>query len=87
MACRIPDSDALDLMWKHVTRVVQVTDDEVAEAMRALYTETHNVAEGAGAASFAAATQEREKLRGKKVGVILSGGNVDRNVFAGVLRA
>ncbi len=65
--------------------IVAVSDDEVAAAMRALYHDTHNVAEGAGALSLAAALQEREMLSGKKVAVVLSGGNVDREVFTKVL--
>jgi threonine dehydratase len=69
----------------HVDHIVKVTDDEVANAMRALYTDTHNVAEGAGAASFAAAMQERVQLKGKVVGTTLCGGNVDAAVFAKVL--
>jgi threonine dehydratase len=54
-------------------------------AMRAYFTDTHNVAEGAGAAALAALMHEREAMRGRKVGVVLSGGNVDRDVFARVL--
>jgi len=64
---------------------VTVTDGEIREAMRALFSDTHNVAEGAGAAAFAALMQERERQRGRKVAVILTGGNVDRTVFAEVL--
>ena len=85
MACRVPDAASLEVMWKYVARMVCVTDDEVGDAMRAIYECTHNVAEGAGAAAFAAAMQDRDRLRGKKVGVVLSGGNVDRDVMAGVL--
>ena len=57
----------------------------ISAAMRLLFTATHNVAEGAGAASLAAALQERESLRGKRVGLVLSGGNVDREVYAAEL--
>lgn len=85
MACRIPDQSALDILIPHLDHVVKVTDDEVADAMRFLYEDTHNVAEGAGAASFAAALQEREQLAGKVVGITLCGGNVDKEVFAKVL--
>lgn len=85
MACRSPDQEALEIMWRHVTRMVEVTDDEVAQAMGMVFECTHNTAEGAGAASLAAALQERNRLSGRKVGVILSGGNVDREVFAAVL--
>ena len=85
MACRIADPDALAILQPHLHHIVQVTDDEVAQAMRALYADTHNVAEGAGAASFAAAMQEREQLRGQVVGTTLCGGNVDSATLAAVL--
>ena len=70
-----------------VERMVAVSDDEVAAAMLALYQDTHNVAEGAGAAAFAALLQEQESMRGKRVGIVLTGGNVDADVFAKVLHA
>ena len=85
MACRIADEAALAILLPHLERIVQVTDHEVAQAMRALYADTHNVAEGAGAASFAAAMQERTSLKGQTVGVTLCGGNVDSSTLAGVL--
>ncbi len=85
LACRSPNLDCLEAMLAGVTRVVAVDEDEVATAMRGLFTATHNVAEGAGAASFAALLQEREAMRGKRVGVVLCGGNVDAEVFARVL--
>ena len=85
MACRIPDQAALDILVPHIDHVVKVTDSEVAEAMRNLYADTHNVAEGAGAAAFAAAMQERGLLAKKVVGVTLCGGNVDATVFSKVL--
>ena len=81
MATRIPDPDALAIIRKGASRIVQVTDDEVASAMRAYWTDTHNLAEGAGAAALAAALQEKKKLGGKRVGLILSGGNVDFELF------
>jgi threonine dehydratase len=87
MACRIADQTALDILLPHLDRIVQVTDDEVAQAMRDLYADTHNVAEGAGAASFAAAMQERERLKGQVVGTTLSGSNVDSATLAKVLNA
>ena len=62
-----------------------VTDDEVEDAMRAIFTDTHNVAEGAGAAAVAAVLKEKDLWKGKRVAAILSGGNVDREVFARVL--
>ncbi|HEV7607296.1 MAG TPA: threonine dehydratase [Steroidobacteraceae bacterium] len=85
MACRKPDAEALAIILGNVSRIVEVTDAELAAAMRALFAYTHNVAEGAGAAAFAAAWRERESLRGLRVGLSLSGGNVDTNVFADVL--
>ncbi|MDP3798224.1 MAG: threonine dehydratase [Polaromonas sp.] len=87
MACRIADAAALELMAPHIDHLVQVTDDEVAQAMRDLYADTHNVAEGAGAASFAAAMQERSRLTGQVVGTTLCGGNVDSATLASVLAA
>jgi threonine dehydratase len=85
MACRVADAAALAVLMPHLERVVKVSDDEVAQAMRALFADTHNVAEGAGAASFAAAMQERATLQGLHVGVTLCGGNVDSAVLAQVL--
>ena len=84
MACRTPDELALELIWNGVERIVKVTDDEIESAMRVLFSDTHNVAEGAGAAALAAAIQERERLAGKRLAVVLSGGNVDRATFARV---
>ncbi len=87
MACRVPDAAALDVIRREADDVIAVTDDEVAAAMRLLYSATHNVAEGAGAASLAAAMQQRERWRGQRIGVTLCGGNVDRDVLAKVLAA
>jgi threonine dehydratase len=85
MAVRSPDDDALDMLGRGAARIVLVDDAAVAEAMRALFADTHNVAEGAGAAALAAATQERQRNAGKKIGVVLTGGNVDTAMFAEVL--
>jgi len=85
MACRIADQQALDILMPQLDHIVKVTDTEVAQAMRALYADTHNVAEGAGAASFAAAMQERAQLKGQVVGTTLCGGNVDSETVAKVL--
>jgi threonine dehydratase len=85
IACRTPEPEALDILLQGMARVVRVTDDEVEEAMRLLYSATHNVAEGAGAAGLAAATKERDRLAGRKAAVILGGANVDRDVFARIL--
>jgi threonine dehydratase len=81
MATRVPDEDALAIIRKGAARIVQVTDEEIAAAVRAYWSDTHNLAEGAGAAPLAAALQERAKLRGKRVGLILSGGNIDFELF------
>jgi threonine dehydratase len=81
MATRVPDPDALAIIRKGASRIVQVTDDEVAAAIRAYWTDTHNLAEGAGAAALAAALQDKPKLRGRRVGLILSGGNIDLDLF------
>src|SRR5712672_396495 len=81
MATRIPDADAVAIIRKGASRIVQVTDDEVGAAIRAYWTDTHNLAEGAGAAALAAALQEKKKLGGKRVGLVLSGGNIDFDLF------
>ena len=86
MACRVADAAALAIIAPHIDHIVQVSDNEVAAAMRALFTDTHNVAEGAGAAAFAAALQEKDRLAGQTVGVALTGGNVDADIFSQVLR-
>jgi threonine dehydratase len=85
MACRKLDAESIAIMVDNVERIVEVTDAELAEAMRAIFRLTHNVAEGAGAAGFAAAWRERESLAGKRVGLSITGGNVDAPVFADVL--
>jgi threonine dehydratase len=81
MATRVPDPEALAVIRKGASRIVQVTDDEIASAIRAYWTDTHNLAEGAGAAPFAAALQEKARIRGKRVGLILTGGNIDLDLF------
>jgi len=85
MAVRVPVADALAIYAAGAERIVEVSDAEVAAAMRLYFTATHNVAEGAGAAPLAALMQERSSLAGQKVGVILCGGNVDTDVFLSVL--
>lgn len=87
MACRTPVPESLEVLRREADDVVAVTDDEVAQAMRALFHDTHNVAEGAGAAALAAALQQRERWQGRRVGIALTGGNVDTALFAEVLRA
>jgi threonine dehydratase len=72
-------------MLENVDHIVRVTDAEVAAAMRAMFTDTHNVVEGAGAAGLAGAMKELPALKGKCVALIATGGNVDQEVFARVL--
>lgn len=81
MAVRGPDAEALKVILKGADRIVKVSDAEVAVAMRAYYEDTHQLTEGAGAASLAALTQERGRMAGKRVGLILSGGNIDRPLY------
>jgi threonine dehydratase len=86
MACREPQAEPFAIIQKGVAEIVRVSDAEIAGAMRHLYTDTHNLAEGAGAAPLAALLKQREALQGKRVAVVLSGGNIDMAAFAQVLR-
>jgi len=85
MACRVAHADALALFLKERLRVVVVSEAQIVHAMRAYFTDTHNIAEGAGAASLAAVINDPERSRYQRVGVILTGGNVDSDVFVSVL--
>lgn len=85
MAVRIPDPRALAIMQAGMAGLVEVSDNEVAEAIRILYSETHTLAEGAGAAAFAALLRQREQLAGQRVAVVVSGQNIDRPWMATVL--
>jgi len=87
MACRVPDAMAFDVIQRGVERIVKVSDAEILAAMGQYFTDTHNVAEGAGAAPLAALMGERSAMAGKKVGLILSGGNADKVLFARALKA
>ena len=84
VACRVPVEDALQAIWRGAARVIRVSEDEIKAAMRTYFADTHNVAEGAGATPLAAALKDKERRPGK-VGLILSGGNVDSDVYARVL--
>ena len=86
MAVRVPVAEAFEIYSKGADRIVAVSDDEVAEAIRIYFRTTHNLAEGAGAAPLAALMQERGKMAGKTVGVILCGANIDTGMFATILR-
>jgi threonine dehydratase len=85
MAVRGPDAEALAIILKGADRIVQVSDAEIAVAMRAYYEDAHQLTEGAGAASLAALLQARDRMKGKRVGLILSGGNIDRPLYVRLL--
>ena len=86
LACRTPNTAAMEIIWENVARIVQVSDEAIERAMRAIYQDTHNLAEGAAAAALAAAIHEQAANRGmRRIGVVLTGGNVDAEVFARVL--
>jgi threonine dehydratase len=85
MACRVPDPEALAVIQRGVARIVSVEETEIRSAMRQLFTDTHNVAEGSGAAAWAAAIKDREKIQGRRIAVVQTGGNVDKAVFSKVL--
>jgi threonine dehydratase len=81
VACRTPNADALAVIQRSVERVVEVTDDEVERAMGAIFDDTHNVAEGAGAVGLAAILRERDRIAGRRVGFVLTGANVDSPLY------
>jgi threonine dehydratase len=81
MAVRQPDAAAFEIIRRGVSRIVCVSDAEVGAAIRAYWTDTHNLVEGAGAAPLAALLQERERMAGKRVGLVVSGGNIDLALF------
>lgn len=85
MACRIPAPDALDIIRRGAARIVRVSEEEIKSAIRVFHEDTHNTAEGAGAAALAALLQEQASQRGRRVAVILSGCNIDRSLYATVL--
>jgi threonine dehydratase len=81
VATRTPDPEALEIIKRGADRIVTVSEEQIAQAVRAYYTDTHNLAEGAGAAPLAALLKEREAMRGRKVALVLSGGNIDLDLF------
>jgi len=83
LACRVPNRDAMEAIWDNVARIVEVSDAEIAEAMRAYYRDTHNLAEGAGAAALAGALKEKPALA--RIAIVLTGANVDAPMYAEVL--
>ncbi|MDH3690409.1 MAG: threonine dehydratase [Gammaproteobacteria bacterium] len=85
IAVRIPDDEALTIILRGVDRVISLSEEEIADAVRYYFLDTHNLAEGAGAAALAGLYQERERMAGKRVGVVLSGGNIDADVLTNIL--
>jgi len=85
LACRTPNAKAMEAIWENVSRIIEVTDAEIGQAMRAIYEDTHNLAEGAGAAALAGAIKEKHLHSGKRIGIVLTGGNIDRKAYAEVL--
>ena len=85
LACRVPEAAALEAILANVSRVVEVSEDDIADAMRLVFSTTHNVAEGAGAAGVAAMLHDRGRVVGRRVATVLCGGNVDRTTFARIL--
>ena len=87
LACRQPNPEAMQVIWDNVARIVEVTEGEIAAAMRAYYEDTHNLAEGAAAAALAGAMKDTGRTSSTPIGIILTGGNIDRDVYAQVLLA
>ena len=87
LACRLPNALAMEAIWQNVARIVDVSDAEISAAMCIYYQDTHNLAEGAGAAALAGAMKERKDLKGGRIGIVLTGGNVDREIYQEVLAA
>ena len=85
VACREPPAEALDIVRKGASRIVRVSEDEIAEAIRIYYATTHNLAEGAGAVPLAALLKEASRYAGKRVGLVLTGGNIDMPVLKTIL--
>ena len=85
LACRVPNDTALDIMKKSVSRIVEVSENQIRSAIKCFFTDTHNVAEGAGAAALAALLKEKQKMGSKRVAIILTGGNIDNSVYQDVL--
>jgi len=81
----VPVAEAVALINAGAERIVTVTEEEIKSAVRAYYSDTHNLAEGAGAAPLAALIKEKDKMAGKKVGLVLSGGNIDRELYQQIL--
>lgn len=85
LACRSPDADALEIIKRGAARIVRVSEDQVLDAMGYFFTDTHNLAEGAAGAALAGLLKEKESQAGKRVAVVLTGGNVDKATMQTVL--
>jgi threonine dehydratase len=85
IATREPNAEAIEVICRGAARMVLVSEDEIAEAMRVYFDDTHQVSEGAGAAPLAALLQESERMAGRNVAVVLTGGNIERARFLEVL--
>ena len=85
MACRVPDMAALEIIWAGADRVITLSEADILDAMGIYFKDTHNSSEGAGAAPLAGLIKEKSKMKGKKVGLILSGGNADAGLFSQAL--
>jgi threonine dehydratase len=86
VACSVPVDASLEIIFNNVDHFVRIAEDDIRRAMKICFTDTHNVVEGAGAIGMAAALQEKSSLKGKRVGLVFTGGNVDHDVFAKVLQ-
>jgi threonine dehydratase len=82
---RVPDAEAVAQICRGADRIVRVSEDEIADAVRHYFTDTHNLVEGAGAAGLAALLREREAQAGRRIGLVITGGNIDRHVYAEIL--
>ena len=85
LACRQPLPEALEIIAKGAARVIRVSDQQIAHAIRVYHETTHNTAEGAGAAALAGLISERLRQKGRRVALILSGANIDRLLYAAIL--
>jgi threonine dehydratase len=86
LACRQPQIEPFEIVRKGATDIVRVSETQIAEAVRFIYTDTHNLVEGAGAAPLAALLKQRSIVNGKRIALVLSGGNIDLPVFSRILR-
>jgi threonine dehydratase len=86
MAVRQPDPEAFEIIRHGVSRIVSVSDEEIGDAIRAYWTDTHNLVEGAGAAPLAALLRDGDRMAGKRVGLVASGGNIDLELFRSWVR-